>query len=94
MIGLLPAFAESRIASSDGTGQLASTAWTPTLQLTSGEAVKSEWARIRTADDELDVERTWRAVSDAVWGDGAVDELGAAFAELGAVLPDLAAGLS
>ena len=58
------------------------------------ERSASRWATARTADDELDAERTWRAVSDAIWSDGAVEELDAAFAELGAVLPDLAAGLS
>ena len=89
---VLPPSPMPRTASSAGVGE--STPWTATRPLSSREGVNANWARARTADDEVDAERTWRAVSDAIWSDGAVDELDPAFAELDAVLPDLAPGLS
>ena len=58
------------------------------------ERSASLWAT--AGDDEIltDAYSTQRAFADADWDDGARDELDAAFAELGAVLPDLAPGLS
>ena len=56
----------------------------------------SLWDTARTADDDMsgDEDRTQQAFGNAVWGEAALEELDAAFAELDAVLPDLAAGLS
>ena len=60
------------------------------------ETVASAWATAHAADDEMptDANSMQQAFADAEWDDEALDELDAAFAELGAVLPDLAAGLS
>lgn len=91
MLPPLPS-AKSVIASSDRTGRLAETPWSPTLQTSSDEQVGFNRATARDAKDGMlldEVDRTRQADANVVWHEGAVEELDVALMALEGVLTDL-----